>query len=180
MDGINDFVVDGDTSAVNPEGVGTKAAAHFRADVPGGGSARFRLRLTSAELSGPSTTPTPSCRGQHSANSFYADLQRDFSDADARLVQRQATAGMIWTKQWYHYGQERLHGDPGQPVPPPERKIGRKQHRRHLYFEDILSMPDSGEDPWFAVWDSAFHALPFAHLDPDFAKRHLTRFTREW
>ncbi len=148
-DGINDFVVGGDTSAVNPDGVGTKAAAHFRADVPGGGSARFRLRLTAAELSRPfDDADAIVARAQHSADSFYADLQRDLTDADARLVQRQALAGMIWTKQFYHYdvrdwaqGRPGPAGAAGGAPGRPQRRLAPCQHRRHSLHARQVGVP---------------------------------------
>lgn len=181
-DGINDCVVSGDESAVNPKGIGTKAAAHFRADIPGGGTATFRLRLTDAKLAKPfEDADAVLAQAREEADAFYADLQHDIADADARLVQRQALAGMIWTKQFYHYGvHDWLSGDPAQPAPPAERWHGRNADWDHVNTADILSMPDKWEYPWFAAWDSAFHCLPLTLVDPEFAKDQLVLFTREW
>ncbi len=115
------------------------------------------------------------------ADAFYDDLQCDITDADARLVQRQALAGMIWTKQFYRYDvRQWLMGDPDQPQPPPERATGRNKDWDHFDISDILSMPDKWEYPWFAAWDSAFHCLPLALIDPAFAKEQLLLLAREW
>jgi hypothetical protein len=115
------------------------------------------------------------------ADAFYGELQKDISDPDARLVQRQAFAGMIWSKQFFYYDvSEWLKGDPGQPTPPEERKRGRNEDWSHLNNADILSMPDKWEYPWYAAWDLAFHCVPFALIDADFAKSQLVLLTREW
>ena len=115
------------------------------------------------------------------ADAFYAHLQRDITDTDARLVQRQALAGMIWTKQYYGYDvPEWLDGDPKMPSPPPARRHGRNAEWRHFNSATILSMPDKWEYPWFAAWDAAFHCLPLALIDADFAKNQLILYTREW
>jgi len=181
-DGINDFVVTGDASAVNPQGVGSKAAAHYRAEIPGGGSATFRLRLSNVELATPFyDADAILVQARQDADDYYADLQHDLADADARRVQRQAFAGMIWTKQFYYYDVPQwLNGDPTQPAPPPERRHGRNADWDHVNNADVLSMPDKWEYPWFAAWDLAFHCLPLALLDPAFAKEQLVLLTREW
>ncbi|HXZ45792.1 MAG TPA: glucosidase, partial [Pseudolabrys sp.] len=181
-DGINDFVVAGDASAVNPQGVGSKAAAHYRAEIPGGGSATFRLRLSNVELARPFyDADAILVQARQDADDYYADLQHDLTDADARRVQRQGFAGMIWTKQFYYYDvPEWLNGDPTQPAPPPERRHGRNADWDHVNNADVLSMPDKWEYPWFAAWDLAFHCLPLALLDPAFAKEQLVLLTREW
>ena len=115
------------------------------------------------------------------ADAFYADLQHDMADADARDVQRQALAGMIWGKQVYYYDvPEWLNGDETQPRPPENRRYGRNSDWEHVNNADILSMPDKWEYPWFAAWDSAFHCLPLALVDSEFAKDQLVLFTREW
>jgi hypothetical protein len=115
------------------------------------------------------------------ADEFYDHLQQGTPDADARLVQRQAYAGMVWTKQYYHYDvTDWLDGDPTQPPPPEERHQGRNADWRHMHNADIISMPDKWEYPWFAAWDTAFHCIPLAHLDPEFAKDQLVLLTREW
>jgi hypothetical protein len=115
------------------------------------------------------------------ADDFYAELQADIEDADARLVQRQAFAGMIWSKQFYYYDiPEWLRGDPAQPPPPRERRHGRNHDWEHLNNADIISMPDKWEYPWYAAWDLAFHCIPLAVIDPEFAKHQLVLLTREW
>jgi hypothetical protein len=115
------------------------------------------------------------------ADEFYASLQHDIADADARSVQRQAFAGMIWSKQFFHYDiPEWLKGDPAMPPPPPERKHGRNSDWRHLNNADIISMPDKWEYPWYAAWDLAFHCIPLALVDAEFAKHQLVLLTREW
>jgi hypothetical protein len=115
------------------------------------------------------------------ADEFYAELQHDVQDADARLVQRQAFAGMIWSKQFFHCDiQEWLDGDPLQPPPPEERKSNRNENWKHLNSAEVLSMPDKWEYPWFASWDLAFHCVPLAVIDAEFAKEQLILLTREW
>ncbi len=116
------------------------------------------------------------------ANEFYGQIAgAAHGDADARNVIRQAYAGLLWTKQFYYYTiPEWLKGDPAQPTPPPERLTGRNSTWQHLYNRDILSMPDKWEYPWFAAWDLAFHMIPMAKIDPDFAKRQLGLLLREW
>ena len=180
-DGINDFVVKGDRGAVNPLRRGTKCAAHLRVEVAAGGTAKLRLRLR------PETTDDAFAwfdavmdNRRADADAFYAALQRDMTDADARAVQRQALAGMLWSKQFYALDVRRwLDGDPGQPAPPPERKAGRDADWRHLDNADVISMPDSWEYPWYAAWDLAFHTVTFALIDPAFAKAQLLLLMRE-
>jgi hypothetical protein len=115
------------------------------------------------------------------ADEFYAELQKDIADADARNVQRQALAGMIWSKQFFYYDvREWLQGDANQPPPPSERKWGRNREWTHLNNADIISMPDKWEFPWYAAWDLAFHCIPLAMVDAEFAKGQLVLLTREW
>ena len=115
------------------------------------------------------------------ADEFYAELQSGLDDADARSVQRQAFAGMIWGKQFFHYDVTRwLEGDPTQPPPPESHRHGRNSEWRHLNNYDIISMPDKWEYPWYAAWDLAFHCIPLALLDAEFAKQQLVMLTREW
>ena len=181
-DGINSCIVEGDKSAVNPEGAGSKAAPHYYANIPAGGSATFRVRLTNAEFANPfADADAILVQARQDADDYYADLQRDLADPDARRVQRQALAGMIWTKQFYYYDvPEWLNGDPTQPTPPPQRRQGRNADWNHVNTADVLSMPDKWEYPWFAAWDLAFHCLPLALVDPEFAKEQLVLLTREW
>ncbi|MDX2200036.1 MAG: glucosidase [Phycisphaerae bacterium] len=183
-DAVHRYVVNGERDAVNADGVGTKAAAHLKRTIPAGGSATFRIRLRSAALD----TGSPFgdfdavfAARRREADAFYAGVQADITDADARLVQRQALAGMIWNKQFYHFDVPRwLKGDPAQPAPPIDRHFGRNRDWSHLNNADILSMPDKWEYPWYAAWDLAFHMIPFAMIDPQFAKDQLVLLTREW
>jgi hypothetical protein len=181
-DGIGDYVVHGQRT-VNPMGVGTKGALHYRLSVPAGGTATIRLRL-----SGRSTTPdlragwsrTLAAR-EREADAFYRALLPTLVTDDRALIARQAFAGMVWGKQFFHYDVDRwLRGDPGQPPPPPERLTGRNATWRHLNNHDVISMPDPWEYPWYATWDLAFHCVTFAHIDPEFAKAQLILLCREW
>jgi hypothetical protein len=181
-DGFHDRIVEGRETAVHSEQAGTKAGAWYRAVVPAGKSARFTARLT--------IDPTPRpfadfdrimADRQTEADEFYSELQEGVESADARLVQRQAFAGMIWSKQFYDLDVPQwLAGDPAQPPPPPERKLGRNHEWTHLNNSDILSMPDKWEYPWYAAWDLAFHCIPLALIDAEFAKNQLLLLTREW
>jgi hypothetical protein len=182
-DGINDCVVAGRTGAVNPAGVGTKAAAHYALSLGAGESATVRLRLSDAaprEALGASFDAIMTAR-QREADEFYAAAVAPACSDDARRVMRQAMAGLLWSKQFYHFDVRRwLTGDPGHPPPPRERLRGRNRHWAHLYNEDVISMPDKWEYPWYAAWDLAFHCIPLALVDPDFAKAQLILFLREW
>jgi hypothetical protein len=183
-DSINAFVVEGRKDAVNPEGVGTKAAACYRQTLTPGRSSVTRLRLSNTPIPGdPFGKDFDVVFGQRvqEADLFYETvIPRKLSD-DARNVMRQAFAGLLWSKQFYHYYVRRwLEGDPGCPPPPAERLRGRNHEWRHLYNEDVISMPDKWEYPWYAAWDLAFHMIPVALVDPDFAKAQLILFLREW
>jgi len=180
-DAVNDYLVGGDPDAVNPAGVGTKVAAHYTLTVPAGGSAVVRVRLRAGDAGGFDDFDAVVAQRKAEADAFYADLQRDLADADARLVQRQAFAGMVWCKQYYHYDiPDWLDGDPTQPVPPAQRRHGRNADWRHVNNADVLSMPDKWEYPWYAAWDLAFHCVPLALLDAEFAKKQLILLCREW
>jgi Glycosyl hydrolase family 63 C-terminal domain len=180
-DGVNDAVVDGKTAAVNADRQGTKAAAHYVLDIAAGGSAAIRVRL---RPQGGSAAPFADFDSIFAArraecDAFYAALQSGIVDPDHRLVQRQALAGMIWSKQFYAYDVRRwLQGDPLQPAPAPARASGRNANWDHLALGDILSMPDTWEYPWFAAWDLAFHCVIFALIDPAFAKEQLVLLTQ--
>jgi Glycosyl hydrolase family 63 C-terminal domain len=178
-DGINNHVVAG-AATVNPERTGTKAALWYRLEVASGETAEIRLRLApeAGEL-GPAWAETLAARARE-ADEFYARLAPAATVDEARIM-RQAFAGMLWSKQFYNYDVQRwLEGDPGQPTPPAERLGGRNAAWRHLYNHDIVSMPDKWEYPWYAAWDLAFHCVPLAHVDPEFAKAQLRLLTREW
>ncbi len=182
-DGINDYVVGRDRNAVNPGHEGTKCAAHATLHVGPGATTVLRFRF------GPTDAAPLDHEGFErvltdriaEADDFYAAIQRDIADPDARAVQRQAFAGMLWSKQYYHFDVRRwLAGDPSGPAPPPERKHGRDSDWRHLVNADIVSMPDKWEYPWYAAWDLAFHCVVLALIDPEFAKGQLVLLTREW
>ena len=180
-DGINDYIVHGDKEAINPQQVGTKAACHYSLNIGAGQEKVVRLRLSDiSNLTQPFADFDSILQTRLSeADEFYQRIAPTSISADAQNVQRQAFAGMLWTKQFYHYiVEDWLKGDPTQP--PPQRKYARNADWTHLYNDDILSMPDKWEFPWFAAWDLAFHTIPLATIDPDFAKRQLDRLTREW
>lgn len=184
-DGINDFVVNAKQEAVNLAKEGTKAALHYRVRIPAGKSATVRLRLMAvdeATARAPFETFDEIFLARvREADEFYKELQPHKLSDDEKLVQRQAFAGMIWSKQFYYYlVDEWLAGDKGQPPPPRERSNGRNKEWTHLGSENVLSMPDKWEYPWFAAWDLAFHCIPLAQIDPDFAKQQLILLGREW
>jgi hypothetical protein len=181
-DAFHEAIVNGRREAVNPSLTGTKVAGVFVRRVPAGGSVRLRLCLQPAGEGNPFATfdKTLEQRKQE-ADEFYAHLQSRLKTEDAKLVQRQALAGLIWSKQFYYYDLPAwLHGDPTQPPPPAERLHARNAEWRHLNNAEIISMPDKWEYPWYAAWDLAFHAVAFAVVDPDFAKSQLILITREW
>jgi len=182
-DGINDHVVSG-AATVNPNRTGTKGAAWYRLSVAAGGTAVLDLRLAKKP-------PSPLTFGaafdevmrlrEAEADSFYADLAPATESDEARLVQRRAYAGLLWCKKYYRYElREWLEGDPVATPPPETRRTGRNHEWSHMYSADIISMPDEWEYPWFAAWDLAFHMIPMASVDPDFAKEQLILFCREW
>ncbi len=181
-DGINEQVVHGTPGAVNPSREGTKAAAHYEFSIPPGGSASVRVRLSRQRPDHPfGKFEELLALRKEEADAFYASLQDGMTNRDAREVQRQAFAGLLWSKQFYRYEVSRwLAGDPLQPPPPPERLHGRNAEWVHLDNADVLSMPDTWEYPWYASWDLAFQCLPLALIDPEFAKRQLILLTREW
>ncbi|OAX44140.1 hypothetical protein K503DRAFT_789049 [Rhizopogon vinicolor AM-OR11-026] len=174
---------------VSSEKRGTKSAAHYTfRDVPGrGGCAVVRLKLTPLS---PNKDRSIEDEGifddvieerREEANEFYTSLLLGPMSDDLKQVMRQALGGMLWTKQFYYFVQkEWIEGDPAQPPPPPGRRHIRNEHWRHMYIEDILSMPDKWEYPFFAAWDTAFHCIPLALVDPSFAKKQLDLLTREW
>jgi hypothetical protein len=181
-DAFHDYVIAGDASAINPNHTGTKIAAHYKSEIPAQGSRTIRVRLANRSISEPfADFHALFDQRRREADEFYAALQQDLSNPDARNVQRQAFAGMIWSKQFYYYDvPEWLRGDDAQPPPPPQRKTGRNHEWPHLNNADIISMPDKWEYPWYAAWDLAFHCIPLAMIDPQFAKDQLILLTREW
>ncbi|HSC38246.1 MAG TPA: hypothetical protein VLD19_10255, partial [Chitinophagaceae bacterium] len=181
-DGINEFLVHGIHDAINPQSTGTKAAVNYEFSIKGGDSVTLRLRLEANAK----TTPFDAFDREFAqrlaeADAFYGEMQKEMTSDDAKLVQRQAFAGMLWSKQWYHYNVDKwLKGDPAQPAPPRERLTGRNYEWKHLNNADVISMPDKWEYPWYAAWDLAFHCIPFAVIDAGFAKAQLCFLLREW
>ncbi|HLO00521.1 MAG TPA: hypothetical protein VK208_18830 [Pyrinomonadaceae bacterium] len=184
-DGINNYIVHNARDAVNPAERGTKAAANYRLNIAAGASATIKLRLTNK----------PAARAEkifsdfdqifasriREANEFYDSVIPKHLSADARAVMRQSMAGLLWSKQFYHYVVEQwLKGDPENPKPPAERLAGRNHEWKHLYNSDVISMPDKWEYPWYAAWDLAFHCVPLSLVDSEFAKEQLILMLREW
>ncbi|NJO82115.1 MAG: glucosidase [Blastochloris sp.] len=182
-DAFQRHVIGGETGAINPAQTGTRAAVWYRRSLAPGETWVVRLRLRSG-----AALPTPFAafetrltERRTEADAFYAALQPAGLSDDDRSIQRQAFAGMLWSKQFYAYDVDVwLRGDPDQPAPPPERRHGRNREWPHFNSADILSMPDTWEYPWFAAWDTAFHCLPLALLDAAFAKQQLVLLGREW
>ncbi len=186
-DGINEAVVRGHSGAVNPNGVGTKAAAHYTQTVAAGGQIELRLRLCDLAPFDWTTAPLGAefdpvvIRRQAEADQFYGTIIPASLSDDARAVMRQSLAGVLWSKQYYHYiVKDWLAGDLAQPAPPAERLHGRNHEWLHLYNADVISMPDKWEYPWYAAWDLAFHCVPIALVDAEFAKQQLVLLLREW
>jgi hypothetical protein len=181
-DGFHDYLVGGRREAIAADGQGTKAAAHFRFDVPAQDSVSVWVRLSRLPRSAPFADFERLVDLRRAeADEFYADLQSDIQVEDAKLVQRQAFAGMIWSKQFFYFDiPEWINGDPGQVAPPAGRRHGRNREWMHLNNADIISMPDKWEYPWYAAWDLAFHTLSLAIVDSEFAKEQLVLLTREW
>jgi hypothetical protein len=186
-DGINDYVVQGVQTAVNPEGTGTKAAAHYRLTLGAGETQVVKLRLTDLEIRSNNDGPCNEefdrifAERQHEADDFYSTIIPESLSDDQKNVMRQALGGLMWSKQFYHFDVRTwLEGDPSQPKPPAERMEGRNNEWKHLYNDDIISMPDKWEYPWYAAWDLAFHCIAIAMIDPDFAKGQLILLLREW
>lgn len=174
-DAFNNRVVHNDTQAVNPKREGTQAAFWYTQNVPAQGSIVIKLRLSKGKQAAPFANFDNIITARLTeADEFYAARQTTVTSADEKLVQRQAWAGMVWNKQYYNYNVKRwLDGDPHEPVPPADRKHGRNSHWKHFVAEDIISMPDKWEYPWFAAWDLAFHCIALAPIDAGFAKKQL-------
>jgi len=179
-DGINDHIVNG-ADTVNPKKTGTKASVNYDIKVLAEQSVTLRLRLSKDATNGFGDFDTIFNTRKTEADQFYNDIQQGNKDADRCMVQRQAFAGMLWSKQFYYYDVRHwLNGDPAEPKPPAERLDKRNSKWMHLNTRDIISMPDKWEYPWFASWDLAFHCLPLAMLDMAFAKNQLTLLIRDW
>jgi len=175
-DGINNRVVNNDRNAVNPQNEGTKAAIWYQQNVPALGSITFKLRLSKVQQNQPfGDFDSLFASRKAEADDFYRDKQTTLTDDDEKLIQRQAWAGMLWSKQFFLYDVNKwLEGDPGQLKPSDKRRQGRNRRWKHLMAGDIISMPDKWEYPWFAAWDLAFHCMAIAPIDPDFAKQQLS------
>jgi hypothetical protein len=184
-DAFHRYLINGETGAVNPAGVGTKVAAHYEIDLPPGGQSVIRLRLF----------PQSSAPAENFGADFDRIFQKRIAEADEfydtkllkslpaemRNIGRQCLGGLLWSKQFYHYiVREWMTGDPEQPTPPASRWNGRNREWLHLYNRDVISMPDKWEYPWYAAWDLAFHMITFATIDPEFAKEQLILLLREW
>ncbi len=178
-DGINDFVVHGDQKAVSKRR-GTKAGFNYDLTIEAGSSSTIKLRLGSESILEPFKDFDQTFdQRKNEADEFYAEIQSEMKCADARNVQRQALAGMLWNKQFYYYDVDVwLNGDAGNPVSP-SRRYGRNHRWMHLHNADIISMPDKWEYPWYAAWDLAFHCIPLAIVDQEFAKQQLLLLTKE-
>jgi len=181
-DAFHEYIVKGNRAVINPYHMGTKSAFHYPFTIPAGGNVVVKLRLKN--------TPLPDIGADFDAifeqrikeaDEFYHDLHQGLTDEDACRVQRQAFAGLIWSKQYYGYDvRQWLHGDPTQPSPPQARLKGRNNDWKHVNNGEIISMPDKWEYPWYAAWDLAFHMIPYSLIDSEFAKEQLLLFTREW
>jgi len=186
-DGINDYLVDGVSRAVNAEGAGTKVAGCYRVTIGPGQGVAIKLRLTDKSMASSASRPFSGEFGRifaqrrKEADEFYAGIIPASAPDDAQSVARQAFGGLLWSKQFYHYVVKQwLEGDSGKPTPPEERLSGRNHEWPHLYNGDVISMPDKWEYPWYAAWDLAFHCIPLALVDSDFAKEQLILMLREW
>lgn len=180
-DGINDYIIYG-SNTVNPEKKGTKASFLLNEVIEAGGSKSFDFRLSPEDLDGPfeNFDEIFSTRIDE-ANEFYDEIQSDVVDEDERNVQRQAFAGLLWNKQFYHYNVGKwLKGDPNYAAPRDFNNYVRNTEWNHLHNKDIISMPDKWEYPWYATWDLAFHCVPYAIIDAEFAKGQLLLLTKEW
>ncbi|KAJ9649384.1 hypothetical protein H2199_000159 [Coniosporium tulheliwenetii] len=186
-DAFHSYIVDGKKNAVNPRNQGTKSAAWYAFDegegvAPGECAVvRFRLSRRYEGFVDEELFDDIMEQRRAEADEFYWRISPLPMADDLRNIQRQAFSGMLWCKQYYNFIWDQwANGDPGMPTPPPGRKNIRNKHWKHMHLDDILSMPDSWEYPFFAAWDSAFHCIPLAMIDPDFAKKQLDLFTREW
>jgi hypothetical protein len=184
-DAFHEYVIRGDHSAINPKLEGTKGAFHLAYMLPAHAERVIRLRLYSNET--PPTHPFGDSfddlltERRRDLETFYATKIPAHATTEQSIIMRQAYAGLLWSKQFYYYSvREWLEGDPSQPTPSPKRKTIRNTEWEHLYNRDVISMPDKWEYPWYAAWDLAFHMVPFARIDPDFAKRQLILLLREW
>jgi hypothetical protein len=181
-DAFHEFIINGDTDCVNPDKAGSKVAAHIKSLLDPGESLTVKVRFTNESSIDPFRDFDQVFEERiEEANQFYASIQSPELSDDERMVGRQALAGLMWNKQFYFYrGPRWLKGDPTQPQPPNSRMKGRNAKWTHFESVDVLSMPDKWEYPWFAAWDLAFHTIPIAMVDPEWAKHQLILLLREW
>jgi hypothetical protein len=191
-DGINNYIVHGQEGAINPEKNGSKVAAHYRLTVDPGQCQVVRLRLcdvapesfapANGAAAGPFGRPFEDAlqARRKEADEFYATVIPSSLGADAANVMRQALAGMLWSKQFYHYDVDRWLEERGSdPFKANRKQAPRNEHWHHMYNGDVISMPDKWEYPWYAAWDLAFHVLALTLVDPDFGKQQLRLMLRE-
>jgi hypothetical protein len=181
-DAFHEYIIHNNREAVNPKQSGTKAAAHYHLEIGAEKTVVIRLRFTNENLDNPLSQQVEDTftQRQREADEFYDSLTPGL-DADSRNIQRQAFAGLLWSKQYYYYDVRTwLQGDPAEPAPPAQRLIGRNSNWQTLYAQEVISMPDTWEYPWFAAWDLVFHCITLALIDADFAKRQLLLLTRQW
>jgi hypothetical protein len=194
-DGINDYIVGGNRAAVNPNQSGTKTAAHYVLELAPQANETIYLRLTKDKIHQRDTESKENIKHDEfiadceaifeqrtaEADEFYSEIIPNNLSDDAQNIMRQSLAGMLWSKQFYNYVvKEWLDGDSAFSPPPKERLNGRNTNWKHLYNDDVVSMPDKWEYPWYAAWDLAFHTIPLALVDSDFAKNQLILLLREW
>jgi hypothetical protein len=182
-DGINDHLIHKKKDAINHSKRGTKAAFHYDLTIESEKAKVLRLRLSDHFLSKKAFQGFDESLAvrQAEADDFYGSMQQHIKQTDEKEIQRQAFAGMLWTKQFYYYDVDQwLKGDPAQPPPPVGRGTVRNSEWKHLNNADIISMPDKWEYPWYAAWDLAFHTIPLSMIDPEFAKQQLVLLTKEW
>ncbi len=178
-DGIERWVVGGDRDAINPQNQGTIASPRYSLNIASGESVSIAFRLYS-EKEAPKRVfgkafDSVFAQRIDEANAFYDSVAPKGIQAEELSIQRQAYAGLLWTKQFYHYSvHDWLRGDPEIAKPPQERWEGRNHDWEHLFNRDVISMPDKWEYPWYAAWDLAFHMIPFARIDADFARSSLS------
>ena len=186
-DAFHRFLIQNETAAVNPALCGTKAAVNYKIAIPARKEISIRLRLKRQATAEPGAKALGHefdrifSQRRAEADEFYTSVIPASADADTRNIMRQAFAGLLWSKQYYHYVvRDWLSGDPSTPVPPDQRRQGRNSSWTHVYNTDVISMPDKWEYPWYAAWDLAFHCVTLALVDPDFAKEQLLLMLREW
>ena len=184
-DAFDEYVVRGNKNAVNDKQHGTKAAPYYILKIPANGKTQVKLRLFAEKenVKEPFNSGFEKIFEQRiaEADAFYGKIIPKMLPQDPKSIVRQAYAGLLWSKQFYHYiVEDWLRGDDNMPQPPQSRKKGRNSDWLHLFNRDLVSVPDKWEYPWYASWDMAFHMISFARIDPDYAKQQLILFLREW